>query len=183
MHFMDMLKIYEKIVDRHQKIFFLPYTDDDQSSDFSHVLTEKERVRADNIKHHDSQKQFIFGRHLVRSVLNDKYHFDVKGKDFIYNEFGKPFIEGDIFFNLAHTKGLIILAVSNDRENGIDVEVNKNDNSTWTRYESYIKSQGKGLTYIEFKDFCVQNFDKTKIRTEIRTFNDVEYVWSCCSKF
>lgn len=41
---------------------------------------------------------------------------------FSYNENGKPRLkDGKIFFNVSHTKGLIMIAVS-DREVGIDVE-------------------------------------------------------------
>lgn len=179
---MDMLKIHEKTVNSCQKVFFLPYTEKDQLDGIGYPLTEKEKKRASCIKSSDSLKQFVFGRYLVRCVLSKKYHLSMAGKDFFYNEFGKPFIGGNIFFNLSHTSGLAVLGVSKGKENGIDVEINKDNNRAWTRYESYIKSIGSGLAGIEFEDFCNRDTGSFSIKTEIELFNGREYIWSYCAK-
>ncbi|MCH2046417.1 MAG: 4'-phosphopantetheinyl transferase superfamily protein [Saprospiraceae bacterium] len=79
-------------------------------------------------------------------------------------EMGKPDIDGDIFFNISHNKGLVAVAVS-DCQVGVDVQqqVNKADSvllrvctereldffksreELWTRKEALIKLLGKSI--------------------------------------
>jgi 4'-phosphopantetheinyl transferase len=67
---------------------------------------------------------FLFSRALMRTVLADQ--LDCKAQDlrFSANGFGKPIlqVEPSVHFNLTHSHGAVALAVSKDREVGIDIE-------------------------------------------------------------
>ena len=99
---------------------------------------------------------------LLSQYLKNKYI-----GTYTLNEFGKPITKGK-FFNVSHSKGFVVLAVSNDRPVGVDIEVNRNieDNfvkfvtnkeelsyinnsfdffKIWTSKESLLKCIGTGI--------------------------------------
>jgi 4'-phosphopantetheinyl transferase len=72
--------------------------------------------------------QFLVARALVRCVLS-QYERQVPPQAwrFVRNSYGKPYIDNPevsrvIHFNLSHTDGWIVLAVTLDNEVGVDVE-------------------------------------------------------------
>ena len=87
--------------------------------------------------------------------------------EYSFNEFGKP-ISKNLFFNISHSHGLVVLAINKDREIGIDIELVKlapedlrqyisssiereyikDDESfakIWTSKESLLKAIGTGI--------------------------------------
>ena len=99
---------------------------------------------------------------LLSQYLKNKYI-----GTYTLNELGKPITKSK-FFNVSHSKGFVVLAVSNDRPVGVDIEVNRNieDNfvkfvtnkeefsyinnsfdffKIWTSKESLLKCIGTGI--------------------------------------
>lgn len=119
--------------------------------------------------------------------------------------FGKPYLKNypKVFFNLSHTKGMIICAVS-DEPVGVDIErmgrfnkriaekfftnneqsyvfskaddLDKRFCEIWTKKEAYVKWLGLGMA-VPFKSFDVLDNDK------IITNSTGGYVYSYCSGF
>ena len=116
----------------------------------------------------------LIGKILVKSLLNA---FGLDGnlvRKIRFTEYGRPYLDLPLDFNLSHSGGLVICAGSLDCRVGIDVEAFRNrdyrafktfftarewrqvegaEDSTatfygiWVRKESVIKADGRGLSY------------------------------------
>ena len=92
-------------------------------TEFRHTLDANELERAGRFHFEKHRRHFIAGRGGLRYVLSR--YLDVKPKQlrFTYGTFGKPALEGkELRFNMSHSHGLALFAVSADRELGVDVE-------------------------------------------------------------
>jgi 4'-phosphopantetheinyl transferase len=93
---------------------------------FRDILSDDERVRADRFHFSRHRDHFTAGRGQLRTLLGRYLGRDPAGLCFQYNLQGKPSLpnpEGQALrFNLAHSHGLALLALSRQREVGIDVE-------------------------------------------------------------
>ena len=116
------------------------------------------------------------GTHLLLSdILENSYFQDLESLEYIYNDFGKPFIkDSNLYFSLSHSNGIVALIVSKE-EIGLDIELIKDvkDNlakkimndieyntyqslnkeskkiyffEVWTSKEAYIKKLGTSIT-------------------------------------
>lgn len=92
------------------------------------LLCVEERARMQRFIYPKHRHQFLLTRALVRTVLAE-YLDAVLPEELVFtkNSYGKPSIDcGDalppIQYNLSHTEGLIVLAVSAEKEVGVDVE-------------------------------------------------------------
>lgn len=112
---------------------------------------------------------------LLNDILENYFFMDTTKIEYIYNEFGKPYIkDSNLYFSLSHSNGVIALAVSKE-EIGLDIELikdvkdnlalkvmneaeyniykglSKNDKisyfyEVWTSKEAYVKKLGTTLT-------------------------------------
>ncbi len=91
------------------------------------LLNAEEQKRFDRKIFPKHQKQFLVSRALLRSVLGGYLQQAPEDIVFARNAYGKPRIASfekpvPISFNLSHTNGLTVLAVTLEHELGVDVE-------------------------------------------------------------
>jgi len=97
-----------------------------QSSRYLPYLSADERARAERYRVPHPQYQFISSRGILRSILSR--YVDVPAADLRIesNLQGKPALADPSFlplqFNVSHTSGMTLLAVTVEHEVGIDVE-------------------------------------------------------------
>jgi 4'-phosphopantetheinyl transferase len=94
----------------------------------SRSLSSDEHARLARMKFAEGRHQQLVTRGLVRQVLS-RYVPGVAPRDWRFerNAHGRPRIAdapgaGDLQFNLAHTSGLVVMAVARAAEIGVDVE-------------------------------------------------------------
>lgn len=98
------------------------------AADYDRLLTPAERQRMRAFRFEKDQRQYLAARALVRTALSLQAGVSPADWRFGATARGKPFIEGPagqapLHFNLAHTHGLVVCAVSrNHARLGVDVE-------------------------------------------------------------
>jgi len=83
-------------------------------------LSPSEIERCERTAHAGAQERFRRGRILLRNIFGRALNIPPKNVTLTLGEYGKPFV-GGIHFNMSHTEGVMILAVSQG-EIGVDVE-------------------------------------------------------------
>ena len=92
-----------------------------------HTLSTDERIRAERYHFPIHREHFIAARGLLRVLLGRYLGQDPRQLRFRYSAHGKPALAGGselgrICFNVSHSHGLALYAVTCDREVGIDLE-------------------------------------------------------------
>ncbi len=144
------------------------------------TLAEDEQERAERFHFAKDRARFIAGRGLLRAILARYLRADPAGLRFCYDPKGKPALTpashtGGLRFNMSHSHGLALYAVTRGRELGVDLEYiqprleggiaerffsprevaalgalpadlrNEAFFACWTRKEAYVKAKGDGL--------------------------------------
>jgi len=88
------------------------------------VISEEERASVRRFVQEGNRRERLVARALVRTVLAGNRHVTPTSLRFTAGQWGKPEIDPpcDLHFNLAHHPTLVVLAVSQSRAVGIDVE-------------------------------------------------------------
>jgi 4'-phosphopantetheinyl transferase len=88
------------------------------------VLSEDERRRADRFYFEEDRKHFAAGRGLLRTILATYLSRPPEELRFGLTSYGKPFLSGgeSLCFNLSHSHGHALFAVTQGRELGVDLE-------------------------------------------------------------
>lgn len=91
------------------------------------LLSPDELARADRFLRAADGAHFTAARGQLRQILSAYTGLPAAGLSFRYNPQGKPALayggaEGDLRFNLSHISGLGLLAVTEGREVGVDIE-------------------------------------------------------------
>jgi 4'-phosphopantetheinyl transferase len=92
------------------------------------LLNTEERAQEARFYFSNDRRQYLYSRALLRSTLSR--YAAVKPSDWVFapNSYGRPEIVNpdavrlNLSFNLSHTRGLIVLAVTRQRLLGVDVE-------------------------------------------------------------
>jgi 4'-phosphopantetheinyl transferase len=88
------------------------------------LLDQPEQERASRFKVDAPRKQFIISHAFLRLVLESYLGIAARDLKFRIAAYGKPELDAatDLRFNLSHTHGTAVLAVTRDRQVGVDVE-------------------------------------------------------------
>lgn len=97
-------------------------------SQYVNLLNEEERAQHQRFHFEKHRHQYLITRATVRSILS-LYLPEIAPEqwEFKKNEYGKPLIGNSalvipLHFNISHTDQLIVMAVTLDRDLGVDVE-------------------------------------------------------------
>jgi 4'-phosphopantetheinyl transferase len=86
-------------------------------------LSPEELERADRIGNPERRHGFLVARAMVRGVLAHELGADAAALRFAVGPHGKPFLDPPALrFNLSHSGDVVVVAVADDREVGVDVE-------------------------------------------------------------
>ncbi|MNY97277.1 4'-phosphopantetheinyl transferase superfamily protein [Acinetobacter calcoaceticus] len=107
-------------------------------SHYLRFLTSAEKLRYDQY-HPKAARLFLISRVLVKSVLADKLGIAPYEVNLQLHPNGKPFVQGSkaVYFNLTHSADVIILAVTEEGEIGVDIE-RVDREFDWTRVDSVL---------------------------------------------
>jgi 4'-phosphopantetheinyl transferase len=99
----------------------------DSISALEQILSPDEQARAQQFKLEADRNCFIAGRGLLRTILSSYAEMDPAQLQFTYSKRGKPALsniseQGTLYFNVAHSKDLLLIAVTRACAVGIDVE-------------------------------------------------------------
>ncbi len=140
--------------------------------DYSTYLSEKKIKELKAYKHSDAMLSSLLGELVAKYAIAKNFNIPIK--EIVFNKVknGKPIVSGhkNIYFNISHSKNIVICAVSNSVI-GIDIESLDRDvkfksltkrffseqeiklvnNSTdflniWTLKEAYLKAIGTGIS-------------------------------------
>ena len=94
---------------------------------FSRYLAEDERARAGRFMFTRDRDHFIVARGVLRAILGRYMNRAPESLSFRYGAHGKPALAGEdnrdaIRFNLSHSHGVALYAITRAREVGIDIE-------------------------------------------------------------
>jgi 4'-phosphopantetheinyl transferase len=92
------------------------------------TLTVDEIARAGKFYFEGDRRNFIGRRGILRDILATYLKTKPSALRFLYNEFGKPSLEGShearsLSFNPSHSGKLMLVAVAIDRDVGVDIEL------------------------------------------------------------
>ncbi len=88
------------------------------------LLSEDEKARGLRFATVPLRHRFVAGRARLRSLLGEHLGLDPRALVFVQNAFGKPRLADhpSVHFSLSHSGDQAVLAVSEQREIGIDIE-------------------------------------------------------------
>ena len=95
-------------------------------------LAADERARAERYYFENDREHFIVARGVLRAILGSYLNRAPECVSFCYNSHGKPALVGEpdgdgIRFNVSHSHGVALYAVTRGREVGIDLERIRDD--------------------------------------------------------
>ncbi len=109
---------------------WLARLDEKNTPELVQILSDEERIRAARFRFERDKKNFIEARGFLRIILGRYLKTSPHKLRFEYNKYGKPSIakiHREIKFNLSHSDGLALYAVTREREIGVDLERIKPD--------------------------------------------------------
>jgi 4'-phosphopantetheinyl transferase len=86
------------------------------------LLAPAERERAAKFHFPRDRRRFTIGRGRLRLILAEYLAVDPKAVPLEATALGKPFVAGDLRFNVSHSDELALYAFSRNRELGVDIE-------------------------------------------------------------
>lgn len=93
----------------------------------AHIISKDELRKANSFYFKRDREHFIVGRGILRTILGRYLDVEPRRLHFCYNPYGKPTLantsgKDNLSFNLSHSHGLVLYAITRVREIGIDLE-------------------------------------------------------------
>lgn len=85
-------------------------------------LTAEDALRYERYRHDVDRDMFLLGRVMARALVGRALSIDPASWTWREGPRGRPEVEGPVSFNLAHSAGVVVCAVSRDGRVGVDVE-------------------------------------------------------------
>jgi len=86
-------------------------------------LSDDEQTRAGRFLREQDRTRFIAARGQLRAILGRYLNQDPHKLVFSYNQYGKPALnKNPLCFNLSHSQGLALYALTLERDVGVDIE-------------------------------------------------------------
>ena len=126
-------------------------------------LSDEEQQGLEKYKALEVKKEKIVSLYFRNKYIGETYT----------NEFGKP-LSNKVFFNISHSKGVVVLAVSENHDIGVDVEVIRNKDEDLVKYISneeeleFIKNEFDFFSVWTSKESLVKCLG-TGIRSQVKT--------------
>lgn len=116
-----------------------------------HWLSAAELERAQRFHFLKDRQLFLASRLILRKILGNYLSQNPASIEFEVNPFGKPFLrtvadEPPLYFNISHSKNVLVIAVSRSFDVGIDVEFIDESRSIQSIAQAHFASH-------EFSDF------------------------------
>jgi phosphopantethiene--protein transferase domain len=89
---------------------------------FRSTLEADELQRASRFHFEKHRSGFVVARGFLRDVLSRYLETRPEALKFSYGDYGKPALAGRLHFNLSHSHEVALLAITEDRQVGVDVE-------------------------------------------------------------
>lgn len=91
------------------------------------TLSTDEQTKAQRFHFPKDRSQFIVSRGALRAILGRYLHINPSLLRFECNPYGKPFLTiaqggNSLHFNLSHSRGITLIAITNNRDIGVDIE-------------------------------------------------------------
>ncbi len=86
------------------------------------LLSADERQHLDGYRIRDAAERYVVTRALIRAVLSERLGIAAPDIRVSRTDTGKPVVTDGIHFNVSHSGELVLLAISEERPVGVDVE-------------------------------------------------------------
>lgn len=96
--------------------------DQDNLAEFEPIISADEQKRANRFRFEKDRNRFIVGRGILRKIIGNYLQIKPSQVQFSYHQFGKPFLDSNLKFNLSHSGNFALLAITQNWEIGIDIE-------------------------------------------------------------
>ncbi len=104
-------------------VWTAPLGDPGRLDRLARLLAAEERARAERYVHPAVREQFVVARAMLRTLLGRYLGLLPAEVRLGFSDLGKPhLVGGELHFNISHTHGLALLALTRRGEVGVDVE-------------------------------------------------------------
>ncbi|NJK68073.1 MAG: 4'-phosphopantetheinyl transferase superfamily protein [Microcoleus sp. CSU_2_2] len=94
---------------------------------FQQTLSHDELTKAERFHFQKDRTQFMVSRGALRAILSQYVDINPRALRFEYNPYGKPSLiveqgGNTLRFNLSHSHGIALIAITKNRDIGVDIE-------------------------------------------------------------
>lgn len=130
-----------------------------EHADYSAVLSPDEREKANRFRFERDQKRFAAGRGILRHLLAKYLDRPPRELKFSYGSHGKPSLDGNLRFNLAHADDWALFALTLGRDIGVDIERLRPNFATLDIAERFFsRREFEGLASLPEQERCAAFF-------------------------